>query len=155
MKFKKIALLFIGGLLIGAAVAFAATTWHTADSAAVGWDAVTEIITSDGPAPLPEGSTIEYEISICDAIVNPDNSQEWIPDLTTAQLKWTGTDLNCVVTAEEEGRYFFGGQSFRIIDGERVSKSEQVWTSNPVTCKDGEAFGFQYFLPPANMGGFK
>ena len=153
MKLKKTALSFIGVLAVGTVIAYAAVVnWHTANSAPIAWDAVTTL--SDGTL-LPAGSTIEYEISICDAIADPDNPGEWVPDLNTAVVKWTGTDLNCLVTADREGRYFFGGQSFRIVDGERVSESEQVWANDPTVCADGQSIGFQYFLPPANPGGFK
>lgn len=121
-----------------------AQTWYTANQRTVTWDATTTLNNGD---PLPEGSTISYDVWIANAVTDP-NKANPVKVATIQELSYT-------ITLNTEGRFFVGISSNRIVDGEIISTSTISWSDNPEVCENGVAFGLRYYFPPSNPVGLR
>jgi len=139
MKMKK---LFLAMMFVLAMVGVAnAQTWVTANQATVAWDASTTLV--DG-SPVPSTDRVSYNTYLknkkTDAVISVGNTP----------------DTQQVVVFSVEGRYFAGVSSVRsILAADGVTVDEQFessisWSDDPLVCKDGQAFGFRYFINPSN-----
>lgn len=117
--------------------------WHVANQVTITWDAVT---TLENNATIPEGNVIEYPVWLVNADTDPDKVNPVAVGTTSETLY--------VITLGVEGRYFVGLQTVRrSSEGIFLGESCIGWTDDPVIAANGDIFGLQYFVPPANAFG--
>lgn len=117
--------------------------WHVANQATITWDAVTEL--SNGTV-IPGDNIVEYRLWLSNADTDLEKANPVEVGITSETL--------FVVTLCVEGRFFVGLQTLRkSSDGTLLNKSVVGWTDDPAIVANGETFGLQYFLPPANARG--
>lgn len=114
-----------------------AITWKVANQVTVAWDAVTTL--TDGTL-IPAGSTVQYQIY---ARVDPAG--------TAVASGSPLTVLQALVTFAVEGFYDIGVKAQRLVGGQVVSESVISWSNDPLFAQGGNAFGVQYYLPPAGI----
>ena len=139
---KKITLILV---LLATLLVFSnsyAVNWHKADSAVIGWDAVTTYY--DG-TPLP-GDTqgINYYIYTKDVNGNNPRLEANVLNITTATI----------TLAEGEKKYV--GISASVIDVDGIVSDDSViaWSDDPIYCLDGIVFGVHNLKrssPPKNL----
>jgi len=133
MKLIPIVLL---ALFMTASPAFA-LNWFTANQTTVGWDAVT--VTS---------GTVEYEVFVANQITDPGKA---------APISvWRGPELQTTITLADEGQYFVGVKTWRVIDADTELESVIGWSDDPaVVGGDTKTFGVRYYILPdvvSNLG---
>ena len=109
-------------------------TWHPANQATVGWDAVTTLANGD---PLPAGDEIRY--SVVRAGADKQN-----PVVVADRI----LETQFTVTFEQEGRYLLGVYAHRIADGEEVgSTGDNIsWSDDPERTGADGPFGALFFV---------
>lgn len=129
-------------LLLFFAPACFAQVWHPANQATVEWDAVTK--RSDGSA-IPAGDTVKYQV--WSRLGTAGTPAKVGAEITATQL---------VISYSVEGRYFAGVQAIRYPVGETAGVASAVsWSSDPLVCAGGTAFGIVYYLPLAAPVGLR
>lgn len=117
--------------------------WHIANQATITWDAVTTLANN---ATIPESNTIEYNVWLSNADTDPDKLNPVAVGTTSETLY--------VVTLNVEGQFFVGLQTVRkSSEGTLLGESGIGWTDDPAIAANGDIFGLQYFVPPANAFG--
>ena len=111
-------------------------TWHTANQATVGWDAVTTLENGNPVSP----NEVSYTVYLYNAVTDPDH-------LNPVEVGST-QDTEYLITLAVEGRYFFGVKSVRTVNSEKVSKSAITWSS-----LSEYDFGLQFYLAPSEPKG--
>lgn len=112
-------------------------TWHPTNQVTVAWNAVE----------LPAGASgsIAYDVYTVGATA----------DKSTATRVARATTTQLTIGFANEGKYFVGVRSVRIVDGVDVSFSDSTsWSDNPAVVAAG-TFGVVYYIPPAAVGGLR
>lgn len=110
-----------------------ALDWFTANQTTVGWDAVT--VTS---------GTVEYEVFIANQITDPEK--------TAPVSVWRGSELQTTLTLVDEGQYFVGVKTWRVIDADTSLESVIGWSDDPaIVGGDAKTFGVRYYEPPPSV----
>lgn len=114
-----------------------ALNWHTANQTTVGWDAV-----------AVSSGTVEYEVFVANEATDPTKA--------TPVSVWRGPELKTTLTLTEEGQYFVGVKTWRIIDATTELESTIGWSDDPtIVGGDTKTFGVRYYIPPdmvSNLG---
>ena len=114
-----------------------ALNWHTANQTTIGWDAVTVA-----------SGTVEYEVFIANQVTDPEKA--------APVSVWRGSELQTTLTLVDEGQYFVGVKTWRIIDSTTSLESAIGWSDDPaIVGGDAKTFGVRYYEPPdqvTNLG---
>ena len=138
---KKIIFLVGIVLLLLSGVCFAQDVqWNVANQSTIGWQPVTTLDTGD---PLPEGSSISYEVFL---IKENDSRDNLLPVATEASLQHT-------FTFTEEGKYLAGIRAVRIINESGFTVPGDISWSDDVLVVEEAPFGFAYYIAPAKATG--
>ncbi len=119
-----------------------ALTWHTANQTTVTWD----------PVAVDSGS-VEYEVFIANALTDPNKANP--------VSVWRGSELQTVITLTNEGQYYVGVKTWRIIDASTSLESVVGWSDDPNIAGDvngdgtGDPFGIRFYVPPGVIRNLK
>lgn len=117
-----------------------ALEWHTANQTTVAWDPVTV-----------ESGTVQYEVFMCNADTDPNK--------TNPISVWRGPETQALITLSNEGQYYVGVRTWRVIDASTEIESEVAWSDDPQVVGDAngdgtpDPFGIRYFVRPSRIGG--
>lgn len=110
----------------------AATDWHTANQTTIAWDQDYSI--EDGTIPIDQ---VTWDVFLVNATTDPDK---------TSPVKiGTATEKQYTITLNTEGKYIFGLQAVRTVDGEVLKSATITWSDS-----ETNPFGIKYFIIPAN-----
>lgn len=126
----KRALVFVVLMLICSVVSVQAQTWHTANQATLGWDAV---------APIATGDVIKYQV------YTKFGTTTAVPQKVGAEV----TALQQTISFTVEGRYYPCVQTVRYPTGETVGLVSTFACSDVAAdVQGGTPFGIKYFVIP-------
>ena len=140
MKLKTFLFTLIAALIAVPIAYSAVDNWYPANQRTVAWDAVTTL--EDG-TPLPEGSTVSYEVFYA----KEDKTGQMSLGITSA--------TSFTVTLPAEGKYIIGVQAIRNIVGVDPIRSTMAWSDDPTKCQNGATFGIIFYIKPGNVGGLR
>lgn len=138
-------LVVIGALLLIASFGTAsAETWHRTNQATFAWDAVTTL--QDGTT-IPANDVVRYNVFM-------KNKQTGVETQVSENI----LETQATITFSQEGFWYLGAQALRYVsvdgmvpDTETPYTSEISWSSDPLVCFEGVAFGIRFHVPPGQI----
>lgn len=133
-------LLFFSLTVLAAPVA--AENWYKTPKASLAWEAVTTLKNGN---PIPQDDVIKYNVFVKDR-------QTGVVTKVASEILATELTISLV---DIEGFWYLGVQAVRYVavdgvipPGDTPYTSDISWSSDPVVCASGEAFGVRNHIPP-------
>ena len=140
MKKKLLVLVIVAMAIVAGQVH--AQVMYDANQVTLGWDAVTKL--SNGST-IPASDTIKYQVYTKPNSISA--GQKVGAEITATQL---------LISFSAEGSYFLGVESLRYQGTTLISKGPTIsWSDTASVCKDGIAFGVNYWLTIMSPGGLR